>query len=61
MLKYPSENNWADSVLDLHHKYNLPLNDDNIADTTWPVWKKMIKNMFKRFAFMTSFEKSIVK
>ena len=37
MLKYPAENNWANNVLDLHHKYNLPQNDDNIADVTWPV------------------------
>ena len=42
MLKYPSENNWANNVLDLRRKYNLPRNDDNIANTTWPVWKKMV-------------------
>ena len=60
MLKYPAENNWANNVLDLRRKYNLLQNDDNIANMTWPVWKKMVKNMVKRFAFMTLFEKSIV-
>ena len=58
MLKYPSEDNWANNALDLRHKCNLPQNDDNIANLTWPVWKKMVKNMVKRFAFMTLFEKS---
>ena len=53
MLKYPSENNWANNVLDLRCKYNLLQNHDNIADMTWSVWKKMVKNMIKRFAFMT--------
>ena len=37
MLKYPAENNWANNVLDLRRKYNLPQNDDNIANMTWPV------------------------
>ena len=60
MFKYPSENNWADNVLDLRHKYNLPQNHDNRANMTWPVWKKMVKNTVKRSAFMTLFEKSIV-
>ena len=60
MLRYPAENNWANNGLDLRRKYNLPQNDDNIANMTWPVWKKMVKNMVKRFAFMTLFEKSIV-
>ena len=60
MLKYPAENNWANNVLDLRRKYNLPQNDDIMANMTWPVWKKMVKNMVKRFAFMTLFEKSIV-
>ena len=55
MLKYPSENNWANNVLDLRCKYNLPQNDDNIANMTWPVWKKMVQNTVKRFAFMTLF------
>ena len=55
MLKYAAENN----VLDLRRKYNLPQNDDNIANMTWPVWKKMVRNKVKRFAFMTLFEKSI--
>ena len=50
----------ANNVLDLRSKYNLPQNDDNKANMTWPVWKKMVKNTVKRFAFMTLFEKRIV-
>ena len=60
MLKYATEINWADNVLDLHHEHNLPQNDDSIANMTLPVWKKMVKNTVQRFAFMTLFEKSIV-
>ena len=60
MVKYPSENNWANNVLDLRRKYNLPQKNNNIANMTWPVWKRMVKNTVKRFAFMTLFEKSIV-
>ena len=48
VLKHPSEDNWADNVLDLRLKYNLPQNDDNIANMTWPMWKKMIKNTVRR-------------
>ena len=47
MLKYPAEKNWANNVLDLRHKYNLPQNDDNIVNMTWPVWKKMVKKRSK--------------
>ena len=60
MLKYPAENSWANNVLDLRHKYNLPQTDDNIANMIWPVWKKMDKNIVKRFAFVTLFERSTV-
>ena len=60
MLKYLAENHWTNNVLDLRCKYNLPQNDDNIANMTWAAWKKMVKNMVKRFAYMTLFEKSIV-
>ena len=45
MLKYPSENNWVNIVLDLRHKYNLSQDDNNKANMTCPVWKKMVKNV----------------
>ena len=51
MLKYPAENNWANNVLDLRRKYNLPQSYDNIANMTLPVWKKMVNDMVKIFLF----------
>ena len=32
MLRLSSEPNWANGVLDLRQKYNLPLNDTNIQN-----------------------------
>ena len=51
MIKYPSENNWANNVLDLRCEYNLPQKDDNVNNLTWPDWKIMVKNQVKRSAF----------
>ena len=59
-LKYPSESNWANNVLDLRCENNLPQNDDNVANMTWPMWKNLVKNTDERFAIMTLFEKSVV-
>ena len=38
MLKYSSENNWANNILDLCRKHNLPLKDENISNMPKPVW-----------------------
>ena len=43
MLKYPYERNWANCILDLRYKYNLPLCDDNIINMTKSMWKVMVK------------------
>ena len=37
MLKYSSEKNWANNILDLRRKYNLPLKDENISNMSKPV------------------------
>ena len=34
MLKYPGKNNWANNVLDLRCKYNLPQKDENVNNLT---------------------------
>ena len=44
MLKYHVEKNWANNVLDVRHKYNLPQNDDNIVNMTWPMGRRWLKN-----------------
>ena len=51
MLKYPYERNWANCILDLRYKYNLPLCDDNIINMTKSMWKVMVKNQIKKHAF----------
>ena len=43
MIKCSSENNWANNVLHLRCKYNLPQKDDNVNNLTWPDWKIMVK------------------
>ena len=59
MLKYPGENNWANNVLDLQCKYNLPQKDENVNNLRWPDWKIMVKSQVKRSAFLTLFEKCL--
>ena len=40
MLKYQAERNWANNVHELLGKYNLPLNDENVCNLTYGMWKK---------------------
>ena len=40
MLKYQAERNWANNVHELCSKYNLPLNDENVCNLTYAMWKK---------------------
>ena len=51
MLKYSSEKNWANNILDLHRKYNLPLKDENISNMSKPVWKSMVKRQIEYYVF----------
>ena len=40
MLKYQAEKNWANNAHELRGKYNLPLNDENVCNLTYSIWKK---------------------
>ena len=47
MLKYQAERNWANNVHELRGKYNLPLNDENVCNLTYAMWKKMVHDRVK--------------
>ena len=51
MLRLSSEPNWANGVLDLRQKYNLPLNDTNIQNMSSQMWKSLVVGSIKRQAF----------
>ena len=51
IIKYDFENNWANNVLDLRVKYNLPLDDENIRLLSKGVWKSMVKKQVITYAF----------
>ena len=51
MLRLSSEPNWANGVLDLRQKYNLPLNDTNIQNMSSQMWKSLVVGTIKRQAF----------
>ena len=53
MLKYEFEPNWANNILGLREKYNLPLKDLNIQKLSKPQWKTMVKNQVRKFVFHT--------
>ena len=40
MLRYQAERNWANNVHELRGKCNLPLNDENVCNLTYAMWKK---------------------
>ena len=42
MLTLNSEPNWANGVLGLRQKYNLPLNDTNIQNMSSQIWKSLV-------------------
>ena len=51
MLKYSSEKNLANNILDLRRKYNLPLEDENISNMSKPVWKSIVKRQMQYYVF----------
>ena len=53
MLKYEFEPNWANNILGLREKYNLPLKDLNIQNLSKPQWKTMVKSQVRKFVFHT--------
>ena len=52
MLKFDSEDNWANNLLGLRKLYNLPLNDENVNKMKTEDWKLLVKNTLKRDAFL---------
>ena len=52
-LKYQAEKNWADNVHELHGKYNLPLNDENVCNLTYAMCEKMVHDRVKYVAFFS--------
>ena len=50
MLNYQAERNWANNVHELRGKYNLPLNDENVCNMTYAMWKKMVHDQVKYVA-----------
>ena len=53
MLKYEFEPNWANNILCLRQKYNLPLNGLNIQNLSEPQWEAMVKRQVRKFVFHT--------
>ena len=52
MLKFDSEDNWANNLLGVRKSYNLPLNDENVKKMKTEDWKLLVKNTLKRDAFL---------
>ena len=52
MLKFDSEDNWANNLLGLRKLYNLPLNDENVKKMKTEDWKLLVKNTLERDAFL---------
>ena len=53
MVKYQYEMNWANFVLNLHCKYNLPLNDQNIKVMSKDQWRSFVNERIRSYAFDT--------
>ena len=52
MLKFDSEDNWANNLFGLRKLYNFLSNDDNFKKTETEDWKLLVKNTLKRDAFL---------
>ena len=57
MLKYQAERNWA-NIHELRSKYNLPLSDENVCNTTYDTWKRIVNDRIKHVAFLSLIEMS---
>ena len=51
MLKFSDEVNWANDVVGLRKKYNLPLHDDNVKNMGVKDWKWIVESTIYREAF----------
>ena len=52
MLKYKEEINWANDVIGLRRKDNLPLSNENIKNMQMNDWKSFVKSVIYKEAFM---------
>ena len=52
MLKYVSEDSWANNPLGPRKLFNPPLNDENVMKMKTEDWKLLVKNTLKREAFL---------
>ena len=52
MLKFDSDDNWANNLPGLRKLYNLPLNDENVMKMKTEDLKLLVKNTLKRDAFL---------
>ena len=50
MLMYPFEENWANDVMKLRHKYGLSIDDASVEMKGMNEWKYLIKNSVKNHA-----------
>ena len=53
MVKYRYGMNWANFVLNLRCKYNLPLNDQNIKVMRKDQWRSFVNENIRSYAFDT--------
>ena len=53
MIKYQYEMNWANFVLNLRCKYNLPLNDQTIKVMSKDQWRSFVNEKIRSYAFDT--------
>ena len=51
MLKYPFEENWANDVMTLRHKYGLSMDDVSVVTTSMNNWEYLIEISVKNYAF----------
>ena len=51
MLKFGSEDNWANNILGLRQAYNFPLNNANIKRMDHRYWKSLVKSTISQVAF----------
>ena len=52
MLKYKEKINWAEVVIGLRKKYNIPFSDENIKNMQMNDWKSFVKSVIYEETFM---------
>ena len=52
-LKYEAKKNRENNFHELRGKYILPLNDENVCNQTYAIWKKMVHDRVKQVSFFS--------